>query len=121
MKCQKLWLLPLCLTLILASVCVGTVIYSLTQRGPEVLVSTDAVEVVRDGRETRITDAITGQVYKLTTRRVKRGEMPSEPFTVADTDTIKIEIVSNGYRVRAGGMVYQITRKKGGWLSWLRK
>lgn len=97
----------------LCFLCVALIVASMVQHGPEVLVSTDAVEVVRDGRETRITDAVTGKVYKLTTRRVRRGEMPSEPFTVADTDTIKIEILPNGYRVRAGGMVYQFTHKKG--------
>lgn len=121
MRCEKTWLFSLILTGALALMCVVMIGKSLTQTSQEVLVSTDAVEVVQDGTETRITDAVTGQVYKLTTKRVRREEVPSEPYTVADTDTIKIEILPNGYRVRAGGMVYQITRKKGGWLSWLRK
>ena len=85
-----------------------------TKKGPVVLVSNQAVEITQDGPETRILDALTGRVYKLTTRRIKRAESPQEPYTVAQTDTMKIEIIPGGYKVEAGGMVYQFTHKRGG-------
>ena len=85
-----------------------------TKKGPVVLVSNEAVEITQDGPETRILDALTGRVYKLTARRIKRTESPQEPYTVAQTDTMKIEIIPGGYRVQAGGMVYQFTYKRGG-------
>lgn len=78
-----------------------------------VLASTDAVEIVRNGRQTSVTDRETGKTYKLYTRRAKRGESPDRPVTVADTGNFRLVLVEDGYIVEAGGEVYQFTRKRG--------
>lgn len=86
--------------------------------GARVLVSTDTVEIVQEGRETRITDRQTGARYALYRMRVRRGDALETPYTALDTPTLRIEIVSGGYRVEAGGEVYESLSKWGGLLLW---
>lgn len=47
------------------------------------------------------------------TKRVKRSEGVSEPYTTVDTDTIKIEIIPSGLRVydKAENKIFTIERK----------
>ena len=54
----------------------------------------DAVTVFRTGRDTTVTDTLTGTEYHFTTRRVKRPlTAVCKPTT--DTDTVQIMLVRN--------------------------
>lgn len=98
-------------------VCMFLIVYivllaACTQK--RVLASTDALLIVRNGRQTCVTDRETGKTYKLYTRRAKRGEGPDRPVTVADTGSFRLVLVEGGYMVEAGGEVFKSLVNSGG-------
>ena len=80
---------------------------------PKTLYQSESVEVVREGNKTAVYDILADKEYNYITKRVKRSEGVSEPYTTVDTDTIKIEIIPSGLRVydKAENKIFTIERK----------
>ena len=80
---------------------------------PKTLYQSESIEVVREGNKTAVYDLLADKEYNYITRRVKRSEGVSEPYTTVDTDTIKIEIIPSGLRVydKAENKIFTIERK----------
>ena len=80
---------------------------------PKMLYQSDSVEIVREGNKTAVYDLLADKEYNYITKRVKRSEGVSEPYTTVDTDTIKIEIIPSGLRVydKAENKIFTIERK----------
>ena len=80
---------------------------------PKMLYQSNSVEIVREGNKTAVYDLLADKEYNYITKRVKRSEGVSEPFTTVDTDTIKIEIIPSGLRVydKAENKIFTIERK----------
>lgn len=66
---------------------------------PETLYQSESVQVIRNGSNTAVLDLVSDKEYNYTTKRVKRTEGITEPYTSIDTDTVKVEIIPNGMRV----------------------
>ena len=77
------------------------------------LYQSNSVEIVREGNKTAVYDLLADKEYNYITKRVKRLEGVSEPYTTVDTDTIKIEIIPSGLRVydKAENKIFTIERK----------
>lgn len=58
---------------------------------PKMLYQSNSIEIVREGNKTAVYDLLADKEYNYITKRVKRSESVSEPYTTVDTDTIKIE------------------------------
>ena len=80
---------------------------------PKMLYQSESVEVVREDNKTAVYDLLADKEYNYITKRVKRSEGVSEPYTTVDTDTIKIEIIPSGLRVydKAENKIFTIERK----------
>ena len=80
---------------------------------PKTLYQSESIEVVREGNKTAVYDLLADKEYNYITKRVKRSEGVSEPYTTVDTDTIKIEIIPSGLRVydKAENKIFTIERK----------
>lgn len=80
---------------------------------PKMLYQSDSVEIVREGNKTAVYDLLADKEYNYITKRVKRSEGVSEPYTTVDTNTIKIEIIPSGLRVydKAENKIFTIERK----------
>ena len=80
---------------------------------PKMLYQSNSVEIVREGNKTAVYDLLADKEYNYITKRVKRSEGVSEPYTTVDTDTIKIEIIPSGLRVydKAENKIFTIERK----------
>ena len=80
---------------------------------PKMLYKSDSVEIVREGNKTAVYDILADKEYNYITKRVKRSEGVSEPYTTVDTDTIKIEIIPSGLRVydKTENKIFTIERK----------
>lgn len=80
---------------------------------PKMLYQSNSVEIVREGNKTAVYDILADKEYNYITKRVKRSEGVSEPYTTVDTDTIKIEIIPSGLRVydKAENKIFTIERK----------
>lgn len=81
---------------------------------PETLYQSDSVQVIRNGSNTAVLDLISDKEYNYTTKRVKRTEDITEPYTSIDTDTVKVEIIPNGMRVydKAENKVFSVISQK---------
>lgn len=66
---------------------------------PETLYQSESVQVIRNGSNTTVLDLVSDSEYNYTTKRVKRTEGVTEPYTSIDTNTVKVEIIPNGMRV----------------------
>jgi hypothetical protein len=79
----------------------------------KMLYQSNGVEIVREGNKTAVYDLLADKEYNYITKRVKRSEGVSEPYTTVDTDTIKIEIIPSGLRVydKAENKIFTIERK----------
>lgn len=77
---------------------------------PKMLYQSNSVEIVREGNKTAVYDLLADKEYNYIT---KRSEGVLEPYTTADTDTIKIEIIPSGLRVydKAENKIFTIERK----------
>ena len=80
---------------------------------PKMLYQSNSVEIVREGNKTAVYDLLADKEYNYITKRVKRSEGVSEPYTTVDTDTIKIEIIPSGLRVydKAENKIFTYQRK----------
>ena len=80
---------------------------------PKILYQSENVEVIHNGNITLVSDLEADKEYNYITKRVKRSEGVSEPYTTVDTDTIKIEIIPSGLRVydKAENKIFTIERK----------
>lgn len=80
---------------------------------PKMLCQSNSVEIVREGNKTAVYDLLADKEYNYITKRVKRSEGVSEPYTTVDTDTIKIEIIPSGLRVydKTENKIFTIERK----------
>ena len=80
---------------------------------PKTLYQSDGVTITREGNITLVSDLVADKEYNYITKRVKRSEGVSEPYTTVDTDTIKIEIIPSGLRVydKAENKIFTIERK----------
>ena len=80
---------------------------------PKMLYQSDGVTITREGNKTAVYDLLADKEYNYITKRVKRSEGVSEPYTTVDTDTIKIEIIPSGLRVydKAENKIFTIERK----------
>jgi hypothetical protein len=80
---------------------------------PKALYQSDSVLIEREGNKTVVYDLLADKEYNYITKRVKRSEGVSEPYTTVDTDTIKIEIIPSGLRVydKAENKIFTIERK----------
>ena len=97
-----------CLLVVVCLVC-----FSACENEPKTLYQSESVEVVREGNKTAVYDLLADKEYNYITKRVKRSEGVLEPYTTADTDTIKIEIIPSGLRVydKAENKIFTIERK----------
>ena len=97
-----------CLLVVVCLVC-----FSACENEPKTLYQSESVEVVREGNKTAVYDLLADKEYNYITKRVKRSEGVSEPYTTVDTDTIKIEIIPSGLRVydKAENKIFTIERK----------
>ena len=79
---------------------------------PKPLYKSDTVEVIRNGNKTVVYDLTADKEYNYITKRVKRSEAITEPYTTVDTDTIKIEIIPSGLSVydKAKSTVFTVKR-----------
>lgn len=79
---------------------------------PKSLYKSDTVEVVRTGNKTAVFDFIADKEYNYITKRVKRSEAITEPYTTVNTDTIKIDIIPSGLSVydKAKSTVFTVKR-----------
>lgn len=79
---------------------------------PKSLYKSDTVEVVRNGNKTAVYDVAADKEYNYITKRVKRSEAITEPYTTVDTDTIKIDIIPSGLSVydKAKSTVFTVKR-----------
>ena len=77
---------------------------------PKMLYQSDSVTIEREGNKTAVYDLLADKEYNYIT---KRSEGVLEPYTTADTDTIKIEIIPSGLRVydKAENKIFTIERK----------
>ena len=80
---------------------------------PKKLYQSNSVEIVREGNKTAVYDLLADKEYNYITKRVKRSEGVTEPYTTVDTDTIKIEIIPSGLRVydKTENKIFTIERK----------
>ena len=80
---------------------------------PKTLYQSESVEVVREDNKTAVYDLLADKEYNYITKRVKRSEGVSEPYTTVDTDTIKIEIIPSGLRVydKTANKIFTYQRK----------
>ena len=94
-------------------VCVCLMLFAGCNNEPKMLYQSESVEVVREGNKTAVYDLLADKEYNYITKRVKRSEGVSEPYTTVDTDTIKIEIIPSGLRVydKAENKIFTIERK----------
>ena len=79
---------------------------------PKPIYNSDTVEIVRSGNKTAVHDIVADKEYNYITKRVKRSEVITEPYTTVDTDTIKIDIIPSGLRVydKAKNTVFTVKR-----------
>lgn len=96
---------------LLVAVCL--MCFSACDNEPKILYQSESVEVVREGNKTAVYDLLADKEYNYITKRVKRSEGVTEPYTTVDTDTIKIEIIPSGLRVydKAENKIFTIERK----------
>ena len=96
---------------VLVSVCL--MLFAGCNNEPKMLYQSNSVEIVREGNKTAVYDLLADKEYNYITKRVKRSEGVSEPYTTVDTDTIKIEIIPSGLRVydKAENKIFTIERK----------
>ena len=96
---------------LLVAVCL--MCFSACDNEPRILYQSESVEVVREGNKTAVYDLLADKEYNYITKRVKRSEGVLEPYTTADTDTIKIEIIPSGLRVydKTAGKIFTYQRK----------
>lgn len=79
----------------------------------KVLHDTDTLRVERDGRSLVVYDLAGDATYTLATKRVRKTEVPQEPRSLVDTDTITIT-AQPGLTVitdKTAGTVVQIGRR----------
>ena len=71
------------------------------------------IEVERDGEKTAVYDLTSGNIYNYTSKRVKRSESVTEPYTSVNTDTVKVDIIPGGMKVhdKAANTIFTIRRK----------
>ena len=96
---------------LLLSMCL--MLFAGCNKEPKMLYQSNSVEIVREGNKTAVYDLLADKEYNYITKRVKRSEGVSEPYTTVDTDTIKIEIIPSGLRVydKAENKIFTIERK----------
>lgn len=96
---------------LLVSVCL--MLFAGCNNEPKMLYQSDGVTITREGNITLVSDLLADKEYNYITKRVKRSEGVSEPYTTVDTDTIKIEIIPSGLRVydKAENKIFTIERK----------
>ena len=85
--------------LIILLLCMCCLFSGCSTSEPKTLYKSNSVEVVRDGTKTAVYDLVCNEEYNFTSKRVRRSDTVSEPYTAVDTDTIKIEIVPLGLSV----------------------
>lgn len=81
---------------------------------PETLYQSESVQIIRNGSNTAVLDLVSDKEYNYTTKRVKRTEGITEPYTSIDTDTVKVEIIPNGMRVydKAENKIFSVISQK---------
>ena len=96
---------------LLVAVCL--MCFSACDNEPKILYQSNSVEIVREGNKTAVYDILADKEYNYITKRVKRSEGVSEPYTTVDTDTIKIEIIPRGLRVydKSANKIFTYQRK----------
>lgn len=108
--------------LIILLLCVCCLFTGCSNPAPKSLYKSDTVEVVRNGNKTAVYDVVADKEYNYITKRVKRSEAITEPYTTVDTDTIKIDIIPSGLSVydKAKNTVFTVTKKithRKGWVK----
>lgn len=98
---------------IILLLCVCCLFAGCKTSAPKSLYKSDTVEVVRNGNKTAVYDLAADKKYNYITKRVKRSEAITEPYTTVDTDTIKIDIIPSGLSVydKAKSTVFTVKRK----------
>ena len=98
--------------LIILLLCVCCLFAGCGTSAPKSLYKSDTVEVVRNGNRTAVYDLTADKEYNYITKRVKRSEAITEPYTTVDTDTIKIDIIPSGLSVydKAKSTVFTVKR-----------
>lgn len=99
--------------LIILLLCVCCLFAGCGTSAPKSLYKSDTVEVVRNGNKTAVYDIVADKEYNYITKRVKRSEAITEPYTTVDTDTIKIDIIPHGLRVydKAKKTIFTVKKK----------
>ena len=99
--------------IIFTTIIITIVLFAGCNNEPKMLYQSNSVEIVREGNKTVVYDLLADKEYNYITKRVKRSEGVSEPYTTVDTDTIKIEIIPSGLRVydKAENKIFTIERK----------
>ena len=99
--------------IIILLLCVCCLFAGCGTSAPKSLYKSDTVEVVRNGNKTAVYDIVADKEYNYITKRVKRSEAITEPYTTVDTDTIKIDIVPHGLRVydKAEKTIFTVKKK----------
>lgn len=94
-------------------VCVCLMLFAGCNDEPKTLYQSDSVTITREGNITLVSDLVADKEYSFRSVRVKRSESVSEPYTTADTDTIKIEIIPSGLRVydKTANKIFTYQRK----------
>lgn len=98
--------------LVILLLCVCCLFTGCGNSAPKSLYKSDTVEVVRNGNKTAVYDVAADKEYNYITKRVKRSEAITEPYTTVDTDTIKIDIIPSGLSVygKAKSTVFTVKR-----------
>ena len=88
-------------------------LFAVCNSKPKIFYNSDSVQIVQEGNKTLVYDLLADKEYNYITKRVKRSESVTEPYTAVDTDTIKIEIIPSGLRVydKAEKMIFTFQRK----------
>lgn len=94
-------------------VCVCLMLFAGCNNEPKTQYQSDSVTITREGNKTAVYDLLADKEYNYITKRVKRSEGVSEPYTTVDTNTIKIEIIPSGLRVydKAENKIFTYQRK----------
>ena len=87
------------------------------KHGSRAIIDTNTLRVEAAGRATTVQDLATGSVYRFTERPARPGHRRTEPETVTNTKTVKIELLP-GRRIRitdkSAGTVYTLARHEKG-------
>ena len=101
--------------------CCLCVILTVLATSTKTIVNTDTIRIEQKGHRFAVYDLLTDSRYNLVFVRRRLSEGQIKPTVLILTDTIRIERITEGFQAISNGMVYQITRKKGGVLIWQKK